>query len=469
MADSLTWSIWPDYPWLSVLTWVVLAIILATIVRPAVLTVTRQLFRAIRHTLARIAHRLDGVVAVLAKRNHQVLMVLGRSYLEREIRRHTVQLKHAVDHDLAQIAPMGVEVQKLVEKMQDDYASTQEQTPELPEWLRASEAMAASQAAQSGNRTLQHLLQQLLDRIQHEARQVRQEYRQAIADRHTILSQFLPFWRRLLQMQGDIGQGVRRIEQRTERLEGLLEQFERLAGGEERSLRFAVGSVLVHFMVALVLAAGILALGLVGYWVIAPAVDVLIPVSTYTWGIVAVAALLGGQAITGMVLLENMQITRLFRAFWVVDTATSFKIRLVAFIGLCAWSVVNGLLAMVAMSSEPVAGSVAAAGVESNTGAMLVRVIIAAMTPWVLTLLVLPLEPLLNGIRVMLGTSLVWLATLLTWSVRLLHLVTRVIERMWIGAYEVLCSPLTRLMNISAMRKQTTNKPVSKKPKADSS
>ena len=110
-----------------------------------------------------------------------------------------------------------------------------------------------------------------------------------------------------------------------------------------------------------------------------------------------------------------------------------------------------------------------AAGVDGNVGATLVRVIIAAMTPWVLTLLILPLEPLLNGIRVLLGSVSVWLATLLTWLVRLVHLLTRMVERVWVGAYEVLCSPLTRLVNLRKQRKQTKNKPVSKKPKVATS
>lgn len=458
MADQLTWLIWPQSAWLSLLTWLILLVVVATWVRSVAVTALQQLFRVLRHALARVTWRLQTLAKLIAQHNDRVLLLISRSYLEREIKRQTIHLQYALDNDLAQIEPMSVEVRRLVEKMQEDYATTQEQTPELPEWLRAAEAMVNAPATQSGNRTLQHLLQQLLERIQQESRLVRQDYRQAIADRHAVLSQFLPFWRRLLHMQGDIGQGVRRIEQRAERLEHLLEQFDRLSAGSSRALRPAVGSIIVHFTTALLITVGLLVFGLVSYWVIAPAVVVLIPVATYEWGIVSVVALLLGQVMTGLVLLENLQATRLLRGLGATDARLARNLRRVALLGLLLWSLINALLALVSMSYPPVSSALSAATVENPQVALGARVLLAIMIPWVLTLIVIPLEPLLNGLRLMLGAVVVGALMLLAWVMRLGLLLLRILERFVLGLYDLICAPLNPVVLAWKQRKQSQKK-----------
>lgn len=455
MADQLTWLIWPQSAWLSLLTWLVVLIVVASWVRSVAVTALQQVFRVLRHALARVTWRLQAAAQTLAQHNDKVLIMISRSYLEREIKRQAVHLQYALENDLAQIEPMSIEVRRLIEKMQEDYAATQEQTPELPEWLRAAEAMANAPATQSGNRTLQHLLQQLLERIQQESRQVRQEYRQAIADRHAVLNQFLPFWRRLLHMQGDIGQGVRRIEQRAERLEHLLEQFDRLSAGTSRALRPAVGSILVHFTTALLITAGLLVFGLVSYWVIAPAVVVLIPVATYEWGIVSVVALLLGQVMTGLVLLENVQATRLLRGLGATDAILAKNLRRMAFVGLLIWSLINALLTLVGMNYPPISDALVVGTVENPQVALGARVLLALMIPWVLTLIVIPLEPLLNGLRLMLGTSVVGGLLLLAWVMRLGLLLLRIVERFVLGLYDLVCAPLNPVVQAWQQRKQS--------------
>ncbi|TGG93880.1 hypothetical protein E4656_06730 [Natronospirillum operosum] len=443
MADTLTWQVWADEPWLSLLTWLVLAVVLATLIRPVVIRVSEQIFRVIRFTLSKVAARVQGLAQRIQAHNDAMLVNLGQNYLERQIHRQGLQLRQALEHDLAMVEPQGVQLKNLVERMEDDYASTREPVVEPPEWYRAAEGLLETRAAHEGNRTLQHLLEQLLERVQEESRHSRQDYRQAIAERHQLLNQFLPYWRRLLRMQGDIGQGVKRIEQRAQRLEMLLERYEASISDSSQPTQRLIGSVLVQFLVALLVFSGVLLLGVASFWSFSAGTALLVPqVSTANIMVVSMA-LICAQVLTGMVLLENLQVTRLFRALWVLDARTSRILRLAALGGLGLWSVLNGALAWLSTLREW--EDLLAPGVGSN-GVIFVRVMLAALTPWVLMLLVIPLEPLLNGLRIMLGQVVATLVWLLAWSIRLLTLLVRAAERLWLGFYEVVCAPLTRAL-----------------------
>lgn len=435
MADTLTWLIWPDFPWLSLATWVVLGVALATLVRPVVLQATYRIFRVLRYTLARIAARIQTLANRIQARNERMWLVLGRGYLERQIQRQSLQLQQALDNDLSQVEPQGSQLRSLIERMEDDYDATREPVRETPEWFRAAESLLETKAAHAGNRTLQHLLEQLHVRVRSESLQARQDYRQAIAERHQLLNQFLPYWRRLLRMQGDIGQGVQRIEQRAVRLEALLERYESMTSDSGGSMRSAVGSVLVHFLVAAVVMLAVAILATASFWSFSAGTTLLLPqVSTGNIMVLSLA-LACGQILTGMVLLENMQVTRLFRSFWVVDSQTATQLRWAALVGMVLWSVLNGALAWLAALE-------AWTEVAPPNGVILVRVLLAALTPWILMLFVIPLEPLLNGVRIIGGQAVVLLVWTLAWVLRLAHMLVRLVEQLWIGAYELVCAPL---------------------------
>ena len=448
MAETLTWQIWIDRPWLSVLTWAVLVISLGTLIRPVVLSVSQQLFRIARFMLVKIAARLRLLAQRIQARNDQMLMALGRNYLERQIQRQSLHLQQALDKDLSQIEPQGLQLSKLVEKMEDDYVATREPVSEPPEWFRATESLLESRAAQDGNRTLQHLLEQLLERLRAESRLARQEYRQGIAERHELLNQFLPYWRRLLRMQGDIGQGVRRIEQRAERLEKLLERFHGMTTRRDRTLPQAVGSVVVHFLVAALVMMAIGALAVASFWSFSAGTQLLLPQVSSANLLLLSVGLICGQVLTGLVLLENMQVTRLFRAFWTVDGITAHYLRLGAFAGLCVWSLLNGTLAWLAAGIEWQALEQEAV----PNGVLLVRVLLAALTPWLLILFIVPVEPLLNGVRILAGQLLALAVAIAGWTVQLLVLVLRALEGLWLALYELVCSPLVTLLALLQKR-----------------
>ncbi|MCH8552215.1 MAG: hypothetical protein LAT62_09785 [Natronospirillum sp.] len=455
MADTLTWQIWEGQPWLSMVTWLLLAILLATLIRPVVISVSQQTFRGVRYLLAKIAARLQALADAIQAHNNRMLVNLGRNYLERQIQRQGLQLRQSLERDLAQVEPQGVQLQNLIERMEDDYASTREPVTEPPEWYRAVEGLLESQAAREGNRTLQHLLEQMLSRVQTESREARQEYRQAIAERHLLLNQFLPYWRRLLRMQGDIGQGVRRIEQRARRLETLLERYEHMSDGDTADkppVQRVVGSVVVQFLVAAVVFSAVLVLGVTSFWSFSAGTALVLPEVSSGNVLVLSIALICAQVLTGMVLLENLQVTRLFRGLWVVEARTGQVLRLGALTGLLLWSLLNGVLAWLATLEE--AALAGPAGVAN--GVLLVRVLLAVLTPWVLMLLVIPLEPLLNGLRIMLGQLVATVVGLLVWLLRLVSLLVRMAEQLWLGAYDVFCSPLLRLHELWSRRARPT-------------
>lgn len=448
MAETLTWQIWIDRPWLSGLTWVLLAIGLATLIRPVVLQTSQQLFRLIRYLLVRIAARLRALAQRIQARNDQLLLTLGRNYLDRQIKRQSLHLQQALDKDLSQVEPQGLQLSKLVEKMEDDYVATREPVTEPPEWFHAAETLLASNAAREGNRTLQHLLEQLLERLQTESRLARQEYRQGIAERHELLNQFLPYWRRLLRMQGDIGQGVKRIEQRAERLERLLDRYHRMTSRQDRALPQAVGSVLVHFVVAGLVIFAVSVMTVASFWSFSAGTQLVLPQISSGNLLLLTLGLICGQVLTGLVLLENMQVTGLFRAFWTIEDASARILRWAALAGLAMWSVLNGTLAWMA------------AGIEWQTieqsavpnGVLVVRILLAALTPWVLMLILIPVEPFFNGLRILAGQLVTTIVVLLCWLVQLLVLAVRLVEGLWLGLYDLLCAPVLRLPGVLQKR-----------------
>lgn len=446
MADTLTWELWDGLPWLSVLTWLLLVLGLLTLVRPVVVTVSRQVFRVVRHALIRLASRAQKLAGRIQVRNSMLVMTLGRQFMERQINRQTLQLQEALTQDLAQVEPQGAQLSKLIERMEDDYAATREPVSEPPEWYRAAEGLLESKAAQAGNRTLEHLLQQLHGRVQSESRHARQDYRRAITERHQLLSQFLPYWRRLLRMQGDIGQGVRRIEHRAERLEQLLEHYAGLATDSPRSLHHAVGSVLVHFTVAVVVMVAVLVLAVGSFWSFSAGTQLILPQVSAGNVFMMSIALMSAQVLTGMVLLEAMQVTRLFRAFWTIDDRVTRWLRSGAFLAMILWSVLNVLLAYLATGAEQAIFGLAS---ESANGVLVVRLLLAGLTPWVLMLVVIPLEPLLNGLRIISGQLLVWGVAVVGAALRLLSLLTWLFEQLWLGLYDLICAPVARVVQVT--------------------
>ncbi|HET7371023.1 MAG TPA: hypothetical protein VFK45_09320, partial [Gammaproteobacteria bacterium] len=127
---------------LSLILWVLLAILVLYGARRPFHQAIQALAHAVRHGLRVAAYSLQQAEQRLALRNREVLLAAGREASERLVEREFDRVDNAVQHELAEYLSLQRKLSEAITTIEEDYAKSAEVPPAPPGWTKAVEAVA---------------------------------------------------------------------------------------------------------------------------------------------------------------------------------------------------------------------------------------------------------------------------------------------------------------------------------------
>ncbi len=456
--------IWPGSPVLSMLIWIVVMVVLLYLARtPA--------HRAI-HSLARVFHngfRLMSRSVLLAEeklvqRNKEVLLTAGAEAVERLIEREFYRVDAVVKRDLSGYPTLHRALSDQTTKIDEDYRESSETPPPPPGWVTAVEAV--SNIPSQGDGTVANILNEIHKTAVSQYKNTMEEYRKAVAERHSLLKKMMPYWRRMAQTLEQVGKTITGLQERANVIDNRMTEYEEIRAKSDKSVRMSAASSLTQFFIsAFVL---LIAIGgaVINFNLIALPMSEMVGGGSYIGSFktanVAAMVIILVEVAMGLYLMESLRITRLFPVIGQMDDKMRTRMIWITFSILLVLASVEAALAymrdQIAADVQALRQSLAAVetvGVAINSWIPTVgQMVMGFVLPFALTFVAIPLESFVHSSRTVLGVSAAAFLRGLAFFLRLLGNISRYLGELFVNIYDLFIFPPLWVENLIRDKKQ---------------
>ena len=427
---SELWNIWmPDKPGVSIAIWVALLIVSMYAARkPAHMTI-RTLARNLRNALRIMSHSILLAEAQLKKRNSEVLLAHGRDATERYIEREFQRVEALISRDLSGYPSLQRDLKDQITRIDEDYVQSGEVPPKPPEWLEAIDAVA--KIPSNGSPVVAKILGDIHSTLTKAMDKDVTEYRYANKQRHQLLKNMMPYWRKLTKILGSVEKKITGLENRSNIIDEQMKLYEQILAKTEYSERMLSSSSLTQFFVSgLVLFIAIVG-GYVNFQLVALPMSEMVGAGSYIGSVkssdVAALFIIAIEVSLGLFLMESIGVTRLFPVISMLDDRKRKVILWVTFSFLFVFACIESSLAymrdMLAADSESLTHMLAGVEVaepEFRWIPSVGQMVMGFILPFALTFVAIPLESFIHSSRTVLGLFLIWILRVTSFVIRLL-------------------------------------------------
>lgn len=426
--------LWPENPALSLAVLFVLSQVVLYAARVQVHRGLRKLGAALGGSLRLLARALGGAAEQLRARNREVLLEAGRAEAEARLEREFPRLASTFTAELKAYPALHQRLDESVRKVEEDLAASALTPPEAPGWPEAVQAVAALPRA--GDRTVQKVLDELHRSAVAGEKKALADWREAMARRHKVLAQLAPVWKAIQGLLEQVKRAVSGTLEASDRVDGHMARYEQIRAGEDAAERALAGSTLNLFLVSLFVVAVAGFGGLVNFQLISRPMSELVPGGHWVLGMpvsmIAALVIVLMEVVAGIFVMETLGITQLFPRLSALPPSRRRIIFLVALAGLFLLASVEASLAILreqlveseqtlrrALAGETAAGSVEVARPILSHIPTLGQAVLGFILPWILAMIAVPLEMLVESGRHAVGRGLALLVQGLGVLVRL--------------------------------------------------
>jgi hypothetical protein len=430
--------IWPESPALSLLVLFAISQVIFYGARVQVHRGLRKLGGALSGGLRLVARWLRSAAEQLRARNREVLLEAGRAEAEARLEREFPRLSATFAAELKEYPALHKRLDENVRKVDEDLRASALTPPEAPGWPEAVQAVAALDKA--GDRTVQKVLDEIHRSAVAGERKALAEWREAMARRHKVLAQLAPVWKAILGQLEHVKRAVTATIEAASRVDAHVERYEKIRRGEDAAERGLAVSTLNLFIISLLVVVVAGAGGLVNFHLISRPMAELVTSGHYVAGMpvsmIAALVIVLMEVVAGVFVMETLGITHLFPRLSGLPASRRRIIFVVALAGLFLLAAVEASLAILReqlVESEQVLRQTlaGATGPDRQVAAPIVsripiigQAVLGFVLPWILAMIAVPLEMLVESGRHVIGRGLALLVQGLGIAVRLCaHLV----------------------------------------------
>jgi hypothetical protein len=413
--------LWPDSPALSLLA-------LWAITQPLLYAARVPMHRALRKLgvaaggSLRIAARwLRSTSDELRQRNREVLLEAGRVEAGAKLEHEFQRLATTFTADLKQYPVLHRRLDESLKKVEEDFKASGVAPPEAPGWPEAIQAVAAMDKA--GDRTVQKVLEEIHRSAVAQEKKTLQAYREATAKRHGILAQSAVHWKSIRGLLEQVNKAVTGTLAASSRVDGHMETYQKILRGEDAAERALAGSALNLFVVSLFVCAVAGFGGLVNFQLIARPMSELVAGGGWVFGMpismIAALVIVLMEVAAGIFVMETLGVTHLFPRLGGLPASRKRIIFTVAFVGLALLAAIEASLAIlreqlleadkalaVALAGEAVKGKESVAAPLLSSIPVIGQAVLGFILPWILAMIAVPLEMLVESGRHVIGRAL---------------------------------------------------------------
>jgi hypothetical protein len=412
---------WPDSPALSLFVLWLISQVLFYFARVPVHRGLRKLGAALGGGFRLVGRWLRGASEELRERNREVLLEAGRAEAETRLEREFTRIATSFTTELKEYPGLHKRLDGSVKKVEEDLKESALTPPEAPGWPEAVEAMASMSKA--GDRTVQKVLDEIHRSAVASEKKALAEYRDAMSKRHRILAQTAPVWKAIRGLLEQVQRAVTGALGASSRIDGYMDRYEKIRRGEDAAERGLAVSTLNLFIISLFVVAVAGFGGLVNFQLVARPMSELVPGGGYVFGMpismIAALVIILMEVAAGIFVMETLGITHLFPRLGGLPASRRRIIFLVALTGLFLLAAIEASLAILREqlleADKALAMSLAgeaARGKEEVAAPLLSRIpmigqaVLGFILPWILAMIAVPLEMLVESGRHVVGRGL---------------------------------------------------------------
>jgi hypothetical protein len=413
--------LWPDNPSLSILVLIVAAVIFMYFAREPIQRVLKTLAQGLSGGLRLVAGWCNETADRLQSRSRELLLEAGRDSQEKHIEQEFRRLESSYARDLAEYPRLHLKLDENITQIDSDYREAAEVPPTAPGWGEVVEAITKVKGMNTA--AVESLLDDIHDSAVEAEKEALQQYRAASAKRHKILASMAPRWKELKGVLERVGKSVKVLLESTRRIDGYMDRYEQIQHGDDRTVRNLASSAGKLFIISLIVIGIAVAAAFINFQLIALPMSELVPSGTRLVGMpvasVAALVIVLMEVAAGIFLLDALGITHLFPQ---IGTLPASRRRLVFSVALGSLFLLASIEASLAVLREQLVeaemslmeslAGVSPGAVARATGSLIPVVgqaVLGFTLPWILAMIAVPLEMLIESGRHVVNRFLVLL------------------------------------------------------------
>ncbi len=448
---------WPDNPILSLFVfWLVSAIFLWAARRPMFKLVS-QLGGEICTGVESAAERVSKAASELSSRNSKVLLAAGMREAQGRLDRELQRMDAGFSAQMGKYGELQRRLDETLLAAERDYQESGVSPPEVPAWSAAVETVAA--IPMSGDPSIQKVLEGIKSSSRDAESKALGAYRADSAKRHKILGGMLAHWKEIRGLLARMSDSVSQALESASRIDSFVEDYQKVREGSEESAGALTYSAIKFFFVSVLVLGIALGGAFINFQLISLPMSELVPAGARVGGVpvstVSALVLVLMEGALGIFLMDMLGITELFPKLSTIPRSRRRLILWLCIAGLFLLSTVEGSLAILReqIVEADAALKFSLAGeesriVESASRSMIPVVgqaVLGFILPWILALVAVPLEMLMDSGRHIVGSLTVLLLNVLAAVLSGISVLVRHATHITTNLYDVYISVPLRL------------------------
>lgn len=423
--------LWPDQPALSLLVlWLVSAVALWA-AREPMLQVFERLGKNLEESLEAAGRWCKASAEELRKRSRAALLAAGGLELQSKLEKEFQRIEQGFSERLGQYSGLHRRLDDLLARFEADYQQSGDSPPEVPGWAAAVESIAGIPSADDPN--VHKILDGVHRSLDEAQRKALDTYRKDTAERHKILDRMRPLWKEARGLLGRMSESVTRALDTTSRVNGYIDDYGRIRNDDRAAARALSYSATKLFSISLLVLGVALGGAFVNFQLIALPMSELVPAGARLGGVpvatISALVIVLMEVAVGVFVMDLLGFTELFPKLAGAPAARRRLLLTVALGGLLFLAAVESSLAVLRemIVEADAALKLSLAGDEATIAAatasripVVGQAVLGFVLPWIVAMVAIPLEMLLDSSR----HVLVYLAALLASGLGSLAFVT---------------------------------------------
>lgn len=453
MTASDIFMITPN-PLLSGLIWFVILVIALFVARQHAHMGIRSLSRVIHNAMRMSAHSVMKAEAKLVQRNREVLLAQGREAAERIVEREFERVDATVRRDLSEYPALHRLLSEEITRIDEDYKESTEVPPTPPAWVKAVEAVAKIPTGK-GDPMVGNVLDDIHQSLIKANTKATEEYRKASHERHELLKNMMPQWRKVKQILGQVDKNINSLLSRSVTIDRHMDEYESIVKGSDKAERMLSSSSLTQFFISGLVLAIAIGGAMINFHLIARPMSEMVGGTNMIMGFqintIAAMVIILVEMAMGIFLMESLRITRLFpiigalndkvriRMVWAFFSMLFFLACVEAGLAFMREILMEEDAAITALLTE--SSGAAAAGVAGSSYLWITTAAQMGMgfiLPFALMFVAIPLESFVHSLRTVLGIVGVAGLRSLAWALRIVGNISRFTGLTLINIYDVI-------------------------------
>ncbi len=403
--------LWPDNPVASLFILWLASVIFLWAARESMLRLIGSTFGGLADGLAEFGLRCRGTAYDLNARNREILLAAGTRDAQGRLDRELQRVDDGFSQQLSSYDLLQRRLDESLIAAETEFDSCRVAPPEVPGWTAAVEAIAAIPTA--GDPNIQKVLESIKKSSKDAEARALDAFRADASKRHKVLRGMAPIWKDIKSLLGKLQGSVGLALESSARINAFVADYENIRLDREAAARALTYSAMKLFFVSFLVLGIALGAAFINFQLIALPMSELVPAGVRVGGVpvstVSALVLVLMEAVLGIFVMDILGLTQLFPKIGTMPRSRRRPSLWPALLGLFLRSTVESSLAVLReqIVEADAALKLSLAGeserlvqnASQSSIPVIGQAILGFILPWILALVAVPLEMLLDSVR----------------------------------------------------------------------